>query len=112
MVHGFSAGRCTSTKELTDAEATLMLRHLQAHDPQRPAIEKMKGKLFYYCHEMGWTKINDAGKKVVDMQRLDNWCRQYSYLKKKLDWYRYAELPKLVSQFEQVYNHFIHSLKK
>lgn len=112
MVEGFSAGRCTSTKELYDHEAALMLSHLQKNDPNREAMERMKGKIFYYCHEMGWSKQNATGKKVVDMQRLDEWCRQFSYLKKKLDWYNYKELPKLVSQIEQVYNHFISSLKK
>lgn len=112
MVAGFSAGRCTSTKDLFDDEASLMLSHLQKNDPNREAIERMKGKIFYYCHEMGWTTTGKSGKDVVDMKRLDDWCKTYSYLKKKLDWYNYRELPKLVSQIENVYRHFIQSLKK
>lgn len=121
MVYGFSGGRCTSTKDLTDAEAVLLLRHLQAHDPNRAAVEKMKGKIFYYCHEMGWTAPSqpppEGGggaptRMVVDMKRLDAWCLKYSYLHKKLDYYRYNELPKLVSQFEALYKHFLLSIQK
>ncbi len=119
MVEGFSLGRCSSTKDLYDEEATLMLQHLQQNDPNRAAIEKMKGKIFYYCHEMGWTVPRRSpptggagGGRVVDMKRLDEWCKGRSYLKKKLDWYKYKELPKLVTQFEQVYSSFIHSLNK
>lgn len=110
MVEGFSLGRCSSTKDLYDEEATLMLQHLQANDPNKAAIEKMKGKIFYYCHEMGWTVLKTSGKRVVDMKRLDEWCVSRSYLKKKLDWYKYKELPKLVTQFQAVYTSFIESL--
>ena len=112
MVEGISLGRCSSSKELTDEEGVLLLQHLKDNDPHRKAIEKMKGKMFYYCHEMGWTKTNSTGRKVVDMQRLDDWCKSRSYLKKKLDWYNYKELPKLVTQFEQVYSSFIETLNK
>lgn len=112
MVEGFSLGRCSSTKDLYDEEATLMLQYLQQNDPNRAAIEKMKGKIFYYCHEMSWTILKPTGKRVVDMKRLDEWCKSRSYLKKKLDWYSYKELPKLVTQFEQVYSSFINSLNK
>jgi hypothetical protein len=112
MVEGFSLGRCSSSKELTDEEGTLMLQHLQDNDPNRAAIEKMKGKIFYYCHEMGWTIAKQTGKRVVDMKRLDEWCKTRSYLKKKLDWYKYKELPKLVTQFEAVYASFMESLNK
>lgn len=112
MVNGFSAGRCTSTKDLYDEEAVLMLGHLQKNDPNREAMERMKGKIFYYCHEMAWTKPGKSGKPVVDMKRLDNWCLHFSYLKKKLDWYNFKQLPKLVTQFENVYKSYIDSLKK
>jgi hypothetical protein len=112
MVEGFSLGRCTSSKDLYDEEASLMLKHLQDNDPNKAAIEKMKGKIFYYCHEMSWTILKSTGKRVVDMKRLDEWCTSRSYLKKKLDWYSYKELPKLVTQFEQVYSSYIVSLNK
>lgn len=112
MVNGFSAGRCTSTKDLYDEEAVLMLSYLQKNDPNREAADKMKRKIFYYCHEMGWTTTGQTGRQVVDMKRLDAWCLKSSYLKKKLDWYNFKELPKLVTQFEHVYKSYIHSLKK
>jgi hypothetical protein len=38
---------------------------------------------------------------------VDEWMLKYSYKHKKLDAYLFEELPTLVSQFEQVYKHFI-----
>lgn len=107
MVESFSDGRCTSTKDLTKDEARAMLMKLNDMQPVDPVMLKMKNKIFYYAHEMGWTKLNAAGKLVADGTRVDGWCLNYSYLKKKLNNYTYKELPKLVSQFEAVYKHFL-----
>ena len=59
---------------------------------------------------MGWVRQNKAGRTVADGQRFDAWALKSSYLKKKLNQYSYAELPKLVYQFEQVYKHFLKSI--
>ncbi len=107
MVESFSDGRCTSTKGLSREEARAMLMKLNDLQPADPAMLKMKNKIFYYAHEMGWVKVNHNGKVVADGARVDDWCLKYSYLKKKLNNYTYAELPKLVSQFEAVYKHFL-----
>lgn len=107
MVESFSGGRCSSSKYLTKDEARAMLMKLNDLQPIDPAMARMKNKIFYYAHEMGWVKVNKAGKVVADGERVDNWCLNYSYLKKKLNNYTYKELPKLVSQFEAVYKHFL-----
>lgn len=78
---------------------------------QKQGMHKMKGKIFYYCYEMGWTIFNEKkGRPVVDFKRLENWMLNFSYLKKKLDRYTYKELPKLVSQFESVYKSFLNKI--
>lgn len=106
IVSSFSQGRCTSSNELTQAEATQMLQYLAAQVDDKDKA-KMIGKIFYYCHQMAWTKLNDKGKTVADCKRFDEWAVVHSYLKKKLDRYSYAELPKLVSQFAQVYKSYL-----
>ncbi|NNV54546.1 hypothetical protein [Limnovirga soli] len=105
MVQGFSDGRCSSSKELLQAEALEMIKHLQTLQPNAAAAAKMRNKVIYYAHEMNW-RID--GK--IDMPRLDNWCVKYSYLHKKLDYYEYKELPRLITQIEFVYKDYLNNL--
>jgi hypothetical protein len=109
MVEGFSDGRCTSSKDLFSSEAIEIIKHLKSFDPEESKATKMRKKIFYYAHEMHW-QIKKDGKLLIDPKRVDDWCIKYSYLKKKLDRYTYKELPKLVSQFENVYRHFLKSI--
>jgi hypothetical protein len=103
---GFTAGRSASSKDLRYAEASELIKHLEAGDPNREAAEKMRGKILYYAHEMGWHTFKN-GRFVADVKRIDEWCLKYGYMKRKLDGYSYQELPRLVSQFEAVYKHYI-----
>lgn len=105
IVEGFSAGRCTSSKDLYANEAVAMIRHLKSLDPDEAKADRMRKKIISLAHEMNWRKDGRA-----DMRRIDNWCRTNSYLKKSLDRYIYTELPKLVSQFEMVYKSFLKSI--
>jgi len=58
---------------------------------------------------MGWytsppaLSSGEGAKRKLDMRRVNNWCLKYGYLHKLLDEYTYEELPKLVTQFEEVY---------
>lgn len=110
MISSFSQGRATHTPDLYFNEAMELIRYL--NDMQKDIghnrdATKMIGKIFYYAHEMGWTKRNPANKTVADGPRVDAWMLTHSYAKKKLNAYSYAELPKLVSQFEMVYKSFL-----
>jgi hypothetical protein len=103
---GFTAGRSASSKDLRFAEASELIKHLESGDPNREAAERMRGKILYYAHEMGWHTFK-SGRYVADVKRIDEWCLKYGYIKRKLDGYSYQELPLLVSQFEAVYKHYI-----
>ena len=105
IVEGFSIGRCTSSKGLYYHEAAAMIKHLHTLQPHAAEAAKMRGKVLYYAHEMNWRQ---HGK--VDMPRIDGWCNKFGYLHKDLDQYEYAELPKLLTQFEAVYNHYLKTL--
>lgn len=108
IVAGFSNGRTTHLRELSKEEATECIKWLS--EKMHKSGDKMRGKIFYYCHQMGWTKVNASGKVVADGDRFDFWALKFSYLRKKLNQYNYAELPKLVSQFEEVYKSFLKSI--
>jgi hypothetical protein len=104
MVKGFTNGRAESSKDLLYDEAVEMIKHLKANDPEEKKCQPMRNKILYYAYLIGWTKKSKQGKTVTDVQRVDQWMQRYSYLKKKLYSYHYNELPKLVTQFEYMYN--------
>jgi hypothetical protein len=109
IIAGFSVGRTESSKELYYEEAVAVIKHLKDTDPNAAAAAKMRRKILYFAHEMGWQKQKN-GKMVADIQRIDGWCLQFGYVKRKLDNYSYEELPKLVSQFQSMYTHYIKNL--
>ncbi len=98
IVRAFTSGRTTHSSEMSGSEAAALIGHLKSLNPINGRADKMRNKILSMAHEMNWEK---DGR--IDMEHLNNWCLSKSYLKKKLDDYQYAELPKLVTQFEQVY---------
>lgn len=104
IVRSFTAGRTESVKEMRNEEAAALIGHLKSMDPEEKSADKMRNKILSMAHEMGWRK---PGTERIDMDHVNGWMRSKSYLKKDLDAYRFGELPKLVSQFEEVYKSFI-----
>lgn len=104
IVNAFTGGRTTSTKVMSDKEAVALIAHLQSLDTDVASAEKMRNKILYYGHEMNWRL---PGTERIDMQRVNNWCIKFGYLKKPLDAHTQKELPQLLSQFEQVYKSYL-----
>jgi len=104
LVISFTAGRSKSSKDLSYQEARALITHLKSLD----SAHKMRCKIIKLAHEIDW---HHAGTTTIDMPKLNEWCRKYGYLKKELNAYTEAELPKLVSQFENgPYKHYLSSL--
>lgn len=59
-------------------------------------------KVLSLCHEWGLTYPTTGGRMVVNYNALDKWMVKYSYLHKPLNYYTPSELPKLVTQFENM----------
>ena len=97
MVSGFTAGRSDSSKDLSMSEAALLISHLKSQDPDEQKAEKMRRKIISMAHELHW---HQPGAVQIDMKRVDGWCKTYGFGKKGLNSYSLAELPKLVTQFQ------------
>ena len=105
IVHGFTDGRSDSSKELTNGEAEKMIKYLQSITANKDEVSnKMRRKMISLAHEMHW---HLPGTQKIDMQQLNGWCCKFGQFKKELNKHSYDELTKLVSQFNQVYNHFL-----
>ncbi len=108
LVLQYSNGRATSTKDLFYQEANMLIDQLNiatGKDRDEIKAENMRRKIIALAHKMHW---KDGSK--ADMQRINNWCINKGYLHKRLNDYNNAELPKLVSQFENVYKSYLKSI--
>lgn len=118
IVQAFSGGKTTSVRALRNAEAFALISHLKSMDLVDTRATKMRNKILSMAHEMGWnlnpTLSKTAGsvqvKAKIDMEHVNNWCLSHSYLHKALDKYEYQELPKLVTQFENMYRGHVKSI--
>lgn len=106
MVLGFTLGRSISTKDLTQSEASDLIKHLKSLDPTEASAEKMRRAIIAMAHEMKWQLAN--GK--ADMQRINQWCIRYGGKNKDLNAYHFKELHNLVTAFKQMYLKFLGKL--
>lgn len=109
MVSSYTNGRSESSKDMTMEEANEMLQALNGHQPDEEKKDKMIKHLIAMAHEIGWITeqavVNGQGEvgKKKDYSRLHAWVEKYGYLKKKLNQYKFHELPTLVTAFKNVY---------
>jgi len=68
--------------------------------------DTMRKKIISLFRKMSYTLPD--GK--VDMCAVEVWTEKYGYLHKPLNNYTYAELPKLVTQAQAVYQSFLKSV--
>ena len=107
LVYQFSNGRTVSSSEMIIPECQKLINHLRAatkghttvSEPKRDPANIQRRKILSICHEMNWK--NEISNDI-DWERLNGWLFKYGYLKKDLNSYTLYELPKLVSQFEQL----------
>ena len=123
-VYEFTNGRTRSLRDLSEWDVQELTRRLRSIAPRPPLPASrtsangsgerdlrapMIKKVVAMAHEMGMVSkmLNAKGQMQNDYSRLNRWMLEKSYLKKKLNAYTYAELPKLVSQMENVYRDFL-----
>ena len=108
LVNSFTGNRSDSSTDLTNEEAKQMIAYLNTKATEHgEAANKMRRKIISLAHEMHW---HLSGTQKIDMQRVNDWCLKFSYLKKELNKYTYTELTKLVTQFTAVYNSYLHNI--
>lgn len=109
LVSSFTSGRSDSSRDMTDQEARDLISYLEGSKTAPDPADRMRKKIISMAREIGW-EMRTAKGKVADIERIKNWVLKYGYLKKPLNDYGINELPRLVTQFEQVYKDFLNML--
>ncbi len=73
--------------------------------PTAEQAQKMRRKIFAIGRALGWLSGNSPEDLAMNSAKLDTFLSEHGYLKKPLRYFSPAELPKLVSQFEQIQKH-------
>jgi hypothetical protein len=111
LINDASNGRTNSSKELSNQEATYLIKHLESKQPvvkqkKDDPADRMRKKILSVCHQLHWHKGTDEnGKAKLDWKRINDWCIKYSPEHKTLNEHTIPELTKLVTQFESVLKH-------
>lgn len=105
LVYSFTKGRTRSTSDLSDYEAEQLIGELESKQYQ--GANKMRRKIFSMAYEMKWGAPYTKETRKKAEQSIDAWCMKSGYIKKPLNRFTYDELPKLVTQFQEVYKSYL-----
>lgn len=100
----------TSTKDLSQQQAEELIYFLKTGKAKTydyyasfDFSNRQHRYLLSLCHQIGWEVFSErAGKLVVDTEALGRWLHKYGYLHKTLKEYSENQLPKLITQFENM----------
>lgn len=110
MVYKASNGRVKESSRLLIPECQALINNLNAMKNQRVTVSgnnpipentpanKMRRKILSICREMGKDWYNNG----YNWDKINAWLLKYGYLHKGLNAYTEAELPKLVTQFDNL----------
>ena len=70
--------------------------------PDAEAANRMRRKIFAIGRAIGWLSGDTDADRAMNRAKLNSFLERKSYLKKPLNAYAPAELPKLVAQFELI----------
>lgn len=106
LVSSFTRGRSDSSKDLTITEAKSLIVHLQGFQVNDNPADRMRKKIIAICYKIEWIYGNSPEDRKMNMAKIDNFLKKAGCLKKPLNAFTVKELPKLVSQFEQIEKHY------
>jgi hypothetical protein len=117
-VFSYTEGRTENSSEMTTREITLLIDNLEIYQRKigMPPNDFQKGdrmrkRILSLFRQYGYTEYcTKQNKLIVDFARLNNWMIKYGYLHKRLNKYKYVELPKLVTQVEILIHKYIQSV--
>ena len=107
LIYSFSDGRTTSTKELAGHEAKQLIMHLVESDADREAKAKQELKaIFMIATKMDMIYGNTEEDHLMNVAKLNKFCRERGSVKKNLSAMTLGELRKTHKQFEAMYKSY------
>lgn len=114
LVTFYTSGRTASSRELYSHECRQLIEYLSqlpgvkiqvAAKDDKEKADRMRKKVMAICFSIGWFEGNTHEDWKINLAKLDSFLLRSGCLKKPLMQYTEKELPRLVSQFEQIQKH-------
>lgn len=105
IISSITEGRTQSTRELTIAEARLLIMNLAEYDPK----ERQKSLIFSLAYQAGIIYGNSPDDKKMNAAKLNLFLKERGAVKKELNNMSLGELVKTHRQFEAIVKHIRHS---
>lgn len=103
MIAAVTNGRTESSADLEVMECNRLINQLKAElrlmTGKDQSSDQQRKKILYYFHELNY----ETPEGKIDWSRVNPWILNYGYLHKPLNDYTNSELPKLVTQVENIY---------
>lgn len=97
-----SNGRTDSLKALSDDELTEAVNACSNTSQIKPG-QTQRRRILSLAYSINWTFYDPRKNRTVpDLNRINNWCKQYGSYHKPLNDHTVQELVVLVAQFEQM----------
>lgn len=98
LIHSFSGGRTTSSRELTADEAKALIKRL-AENTERESLIK---RIWYLAYESGIIYDSEDEDIRINAGKIDLFCKMNGTVKKSLSDQTLAELKRTHRQFEAI----------
>lgn len=99
LVHSFTNGRTTSSKEMLAYECNMLINHLEGMLPKEDnPLFYPRRKVFALCHELGWERKDGT----VDRERLAAFIKKRGAVRKPFLEMTGKELSQLITQLESM----------
>ncbi|OKL40277.1 hypothetical protein [Pontibacter flavimaris] len=111
LVAFYTNGRTSSSRDMYFHEAQKLIVYLESitsNSASTPTdrADTMRKKVIAICYELGWIEPTDSPEeRKINMAVIDGFLKKRGYIKKPLNEFTVRELPRLISQFEQILEH-------
>jgi hypothetical protein len=101
IVYQFTNGRTESTREMSQQEATALLKYLSVFDP----CDKMRKKVFALAYDANIIYGDSPEDWKMNIAKINAFLKERGTVKKDINKMNKTELAAVVSQFEQIKKH-------
>ena len=123
FVTEITAGKFTSSSDLTDYQVETLCKHLEDKmNGANDACDHLRKKILSCCHELGWYKRNEQGDldlkdgdKQLDFDYINAYCLKHGHYHKALNDHKLEELQGnsgLVFQFNTMLKNYLKNTRK
>ncbi|MFT4073024.1 MAG: hypothetical protein QM654_14005 [Dysgonamonadaceae bacterium] len=106
LIHSFSGGRTTSSRELSQVEAKQLINTLKGATDEPEKRKKIYNTIYALAYEMDIIYGDSEEDVQMNMAKLNVFCRERGTVKKNLSAQSHEEMKRTLRQFRAIYGKY------